>query len=186
MGNFYVNFSVKREETQPVVDTLKRARLKAIVTPPSQGFVVVSEQESDTQDTGAIEEVGSLLSREVGAPVLGILNHDDDILCYWLWDQGRLVDSYNSCPDYFGESVEEPLDRGGDAERLCEVLSAPRAVDQVDAILHADDYVFAIERHQALVKALGLSAHSVGCGYRYVGRGEIPDGFEPDQLIRIG
>jgi hypothetical protein len=201
MGSFYVNFSVKQNDPQPIVDTLKRARLKAIVTPPSNGFVVVCEEKSDRQDTKAIEEVGGLLTREVAAPVFAILNHDDDILCYWLFDQGRLVDKYDSCPDYFGPSEELILKTGGDvqqlcemlsvpsggdAQQLCEMLSVPSAVDEVERILRADHYVFALDRHSALVEVLGLPSYTIGWGYRYVVRGTIPDGLKPDQLIRVG
>jgi hypothetical protein len=185
MGNFYVNFSVRQDDTLPVVEALRRARLNAIVTPPSMGFVVVFEKQSDTQDTEAIEQVGNLLSREVEAPVFAVLNHDDDVLCFWLFEQGRLVDSYNSCPDYFGETAEGVFGVSGDAQQLCESLSVPRAVEQVDSILRADDYVFAMDRHAALVEAMGLSSYAVGSGYRYVEKGEIPVGLEPDDLIRI-
>jgi hypothetical protein len=186
MGNFYVNFTVKSDASQPVVYTLKRAQLNAIVTTPSRGGVVVFEEGSDTQELRAIETVGELLAREVGAPILGILNHDDDILCYWLWNQGRLIDSYNSCPDYFEEPGQESGDTGGNARTLCEVLSVPGAVDRVEAILRADEYAFAVDRHSHLVEALGLSTYAVGSGYRYVAQGETPEGLSPDQLIRIG
>jgi hypothetical protein len=186
MGNFYVNFSVKRDDPRRVAGALARAKCKACITPPSNGYVVVVEEQADTQDNKAIERIGALLSREADAPVLAVLNHDDDILCYWLFEDGRLSDSYNSCPDYFGEPDLADSDAGGDAQRLCEALSVPSAAAAVDGILRGDDYVFAMERHAALAEALGLPGHSVGLGYRYVEDGQSPEGLDPVQLIRVG
>jgi len=99
MGNFYVNFAVKNAEPQKVADSLKGRR--AIVTPSQAGFVVVYDEQADTQAVDAIQEVGALLSKDPGEPVLAVLNHDDDILCYWLFKEGALIDAYNSAPDSF-------------------------------------------------------------------------------------
>jgi len=60
MGNFYVNFAVKNAEPQKVADSLKGRR--AIVTPSQAGFVVVYDEQADTQAVDAIQEVGALLS----------------------------------------------------------------------------------------------------------------------------
>jgi hypothetical protein len=196
MGSFYVNFAVKRDDSGPVADAMRRAGYKAIVTPPLDGYVVVYEETSDTQDGEAIERVGALLSREAGAPVLAVLNHDDDILCYWLFTDGQVIDSYNSTPDYFdGAGEEDPEAEAelggkewpaeGNAQRLCDVLSVPSASEKVEAILR-EDYGFASHRHADLVDALGLPDHAAGLGYRYVSRGELPAGLDPDQLIRVG
>jgi hypothetical protein len=186
MGNFYVNFSVKRDDPERVAAALKGAGCRAFITPPTDGYVVVYEEQSDAQDEVAIARVGALLSRAADAPVLAVLNHDDDILCYWLLEQGQVSDSYNSCPDYFGESDEEESDSGGDAKRLCEALSVPTATAAVDEVLRSADYVFAIDRHTALAEGLGLPPCSVGLGYQYLENGESPEGLDPDQIIRVG
>ncbi len=186
MGNFYVNFTVKRDDPERVAAALKGAACRAFITPPSNGYVMVCEEQSDTQDEVAIKQVGALLSRTADAPVLAVLNHDDDILCYWLLEHGQVSDSYNSCPDYFGESDEEESDSGGDAKRLCEALSVPSAAAAVDEILRSDEYAFAIDRHSALAAGLGLPPFSVGLGYQYLANGESREGLDPDQLIRVG
>ena len=186
MGNFYVNFSVKRDDPRQIVAALKRAGRKAVVTPSINGFVVVYEQKTDTQDTEAIEQVGSLLSRDADAPVLAVLNHDDDVLCYWLFEKGHLADSYNSCPDYFGEADEEQSSAGGDATLLLETLGAACSADELEAILRSDDDVFAADRHARLAEELGLPSCTVGFGYDYLENGELPEGVNPDDLIRVG
>lgn len=188
MGNFYVNFTVKRDDPQAIAAILRDAGRKAYVTPVIGGHVVVFEEESDTQDDKVIEEVGALLSREARAPTLAVLNHDDDVLLYWLFEDGRLSDSYNSRPDDFdfkGEG-EPAAPAGGDARRLREALSASSETDRVDAILRNGDYVFAFEQHMELLEALGLPDCAVGLGYGSIERGELPDELPLDQLIHVG
>ncbi len=185
MGNFYVNFTVRSDDPLRIASTLKQARRKAFVTPPVNGQVVVYEEESDNQDTRAIEEVGRLLSGELKAAVLAVLNHDDDVLCYWLFEDGQLSDSYNSRPDYFGEVEPDGAGTGGDARRLCAAFSAESATDRVQAVLAGKDYGFALFRHSELVKLLGLPDYGVGCGFRYVSMNEPPEGLDLDDLICV-
>ncbi len=189
MGNFYVNFSVKRPDQQQVADILRRRQRTALVTPALGEYVVVSDEEADWQDDRAIQTVGELLSRETQAPVFAVLNHDDDILAYWLFVDGQLTDSYDSAPDYFESSYDafekEDTEQGGDARTLCSVLAAAASPEHVERMLRGD-YVFAIDRHAELAAALGLPDWSVGFSYRYVvENGELPDGLNDEQLVRV-
>ncbi len=179
MGNFYVNFAVKNAEPQKVANSLKGRR--AIVTPSQAGFVVVYDEQADTQAVDAIQELGALLSKDPGEPVLAVLNHDDDILCYWLFKEGALIDAYNSAPDSFEEGAEE---QGGDAELLCATLGEGSA-EEVDELLRSD-HVFAVDLHTKLGEALKLPACSIGLGFEYVRQGEIEDDAIEGGLIQVG
>lgn len=129
--------------------------------------------------------VGSLLSRDVGRPVVAVLNHDDDVLCYWLFERGELVDAYNSNPDAFEEDEGAPAWQDGDAEKLCDALGSPAGVAAVETILRGD-YLFAVELHEQLANALALPSCSVGFGYGYVADGELEDEMDPSELICVG
>ena len=185
MGNFYVNFSVKDAEQKQVADALERGRRHAIITPADGGFVVAYDEEADTQSTRSILDVGSLLSREVGRTVFATLNHDDDILCYWLFESGEIVDSYNSDPDAFEEEPGTPPWQAGDPEKLRALLQPGADTAVVEEILRGD-YVFAVERHEMLAKTLGLPSWSVGFGYGYVAEGELEDELPANQLVEVG
>ena len=185
MGSFYVNFSVKEAESRQVADALKRGGRRAIVTPSRGGYVVAYDDEADRQAIQPILAVGRLLSREVGRPVLAVLNHDDDILCYWLFTGGELVDSYNSNPAAFEPEAGEPPWQVGDSAKLCAALNAGANVAAVESVLRGD-CLFAVHRHQQLADALGLSPSSVGFGYRYVSRGELEDDSGIGELIYVG
>src|SRR5258708_3151305 len=101
MGSFYVNFSVKSTNQSVIRTALQQARRTAMVSPSIDGYTVVYDRGADTQDDAEILAVGTLLSQGVAAPTLAVLNHDDDILYYWLFENGTLTDTYNSNPGYF-------------------------------------------------------------------------------------
>ncbi len=184
MGNFYVNFSVKGADAEQVARLLEREKRQAIVASAENDFVVAYDEEADNQSTKIILGLGSLLSRELECPTLAVLNHDDDVLCYWLFAWGKLSDSYNSDPDAFVEEDGTPPWQAGDAGTLCAVLGRPDHAQEVEAILR-DDYVFAVERHEQLAAVLGLPGWSVGFGYNYVASGELEEEPGAPSLIHV-
>jgi hypothetical protein len=187
MGNFYTNYTVRTDNHDAVVSAL--AGRSAYVTRAQDGFVLVFDEESDNQDTTVINALGARLSQECKSAVLAVLNHDDDILWYQLHVEGCAVDEYDSTPGYFDGDEEYPTPKGGDAELLCRVFANGNPVE-VERILRkaGDDeeaFVFAVERHAELAGVLGLPAFSVGTGFRYVDEGELPEGLEKKDLIKV-
>jgi hypothetical protein len=121
--------------------------------------------------------------------VLGkkILNHDDDILWYQLFENGKLIDEYDSTPGYFDKSAGPSSPSGGNARALCHAFQSEN-VDEVERILKTssfvdEGYVFALDRHEDLVKALGLPTFTIGYGFNEIFSGEIPEGYDKDQFI---
>ena len=181
MGSFYVNYTVRSGDRAVVARALKGR--SAYVTPVKDGALVVTDQAAERQDVDAVREVGELLSTGLKTQVLAVLNHDDDMLWYGLFDNGRLTDEYNSAPAYFDGGDDPPS--GGDARKLCAAFGRAGKEKELDAVLKKTDYVVAMERHADLVEALGLPAFAVGCGFTYVEEGELPEGLAPDELLRV-
>jgi hypothetical protein len=94
VGNFYTNHTVRTTDQAAVVKVL--AGRRAYVSPPSHGAVVVFDQEMMD-----VETLGADLSGELHCPVLAIMNHDDDILWYALFENGAKTDEYDSTPGLF-------------------------------------------------------------------------------------
>jgi hypothetical protein len=184
MGNFYTNYTLRGPSQQQVAAALNGRT--AFVTPQENGCVVVYDEESDAQDMAVLSDLASQLSDELRCPVLAVLNHDDDILWYQLYDHGQLTDEYNSSPDYF-EDIDDPSGpTGGDAEKLCAAFGS-RKVPEISSILKkSDDYTFAVQRHEQLAHLLGIPLFGVGLGYSYIARGELPEGLREDQLVKVG
>ena len=111
------------------------------------------------------------------------MNADDDVLAYLLADRGRVVDEYDSNPGYDTGPAVPAI--GGDPRLLSNAFSRPGAVERVRHILHASSPTFELDRHQALVDALGLPTAVVGMGYRYISDGEANDAGLTN-LQRIG
>lgn len=181
MGSFYVNYTVRSTDQAAVVKSLKGR--SAYVTPVKDGALLVTDEAAETQEIDAVREVGELLSTGLKTQVLAVLNHDDDMLWYGLFDKGRLTDEYNSAPDYFEGGTSPPT--GGDARTLCAAFGRAGSEKELDAVLKKKDYVFAMERHADLVKALGLPEFTVGCGFNYLEEGELPEGLSEGDLVKV-
>ena len=183
VGNFYTNFTVRGPAQEQVVDALRTRHRQAFVSPAVNEMVVIYDAECDQQNADVIVALGRDLSAALACPILGVLNHDDDILCYWLFQRGELLDEYNSCPDYFeptlyGQAPAAPA--GGDVGKLCSVFATTIPPQELEAILRAPSskeggFMFQMERHIALAQALGLPEFSVGAGYQYLEQGEAPE-----------
>ena len=186
MGNFYTNYTLRGPGQQEVARAF--AGRKAVVTPKHSGCVVAFDEKSDEQDQEVIAEFASGLSRRFQCVVWTVLNHDDDILWYQLYENGDITDEYNSAPNYFDAIAEPSAPSGGDAQLLCTAFSATDAF-KVEAILRKSSfedggYVFEFERHADLVRALGLPEFAVGTAYASFECEEYPEGLAPEDLVR--
>jgi len=186
MGNFYTNYTIKGPRQHEVAAAL--AGRKAVVACGENGCVVVFDKQSDHQDEEEIAALAAQLSARFNCPVLAVMNHDDDILWYQLYESGKLTDEYDSSPGYFDPDEEFSAPAGGDAARLASAFGT-KDVATVEAVLrksdHDDDgYTFAVERHEDLVRALGLPEFAVGYSYISFGGDEFPEGLSEDGIVR--
>lgn len=125
MGSFYTNITLKTADTDRVLDALRQAQRAALVSAPEHGYTVVFDEASESQEPEVLKALATRLSRSCACPALAILNHDDDVLLYFLYERGQLADEYNSAPSFFEEDADPgtpPL--GGDANRLSTVFNA--------------------------------------------------------------
>jgi hypothetical protein len=115
--------------------------------------------------------------------VLAVLLHDSDILWYQLYEDGKLLDQYNSMPGYWSGSANEPP-HGGDAAKLCAAFGC-KEPDAVERILRATlkEYPDAIGRHADLVRVLGLPDFAVGYGFEGISKGYLPNGLSTESMI---
>jgi hypothetical protein len=186
MGNFYANYTPRGPSQRDVAKAL--ARRKAVVAPAQKGCVVAFDEQSDEQDQKVIAALASRLSGKLRCPVLAVLNHDDDILWYRLYENGKLTDEYDSSPGYFDPEAEPSAPAGGDAQRLCAALGVSNAAT-VESVLRKssygeEGYAFASGRHADLVRALGLPECAVGTAYASFDSDECPEELSPEDVVR--
>ncbi|HWE64713.1 MAG TPA: hypothetical protein VHB98_23610, partial [Chloroflexota bacterium] len=162
------NIVLKGSSQEQVVTYLEQHKQRAFVSPTRNELTFVYA----TDD--AWNPLAEALSRTYGCAALFESVYDSDIFQYMLYEQGNLIDQYNSAPDYWDgeewadpESDEEVQDHqpepvGGDARVLCAAFGAEQTIEVVDAILHppvegsirhaAFD---AFHQHWTLAEALG-------------------------------
>lgn len=187
MGSFYTNVTLRGPDQDSIVEALQGR--EAYVTRALGEYAVVYDAECEDQDPEVLMALAAGLSAELECPALAVMNHDDDVLAYWLYVNGGLEDEYNSMPEYF-EGLEEPsAPAGGVADRLTGLFGGELAA--VERILRRgslddDGYALAVDRHSDLVAHLGLPECAVGCGYTYIEEGELPEGLDEEQLRKVG
>lgn len=186
MGNFYTNYTLRGPSQQEVAKAFQGRN--AVVTPERNGYVVVFDEQSDDQDQEQIAALGAKLSLLFRCPVLAILNHDDDILWYQLYESGTLTDEYDSAPGYFDPDAEPSAPAGGDAKRLAAAFRA-EDIAEIEAVLRKssfedDGYVFAFERHADLTRLLGLPEFAIGSSYASFQSDEFPEGLSAEEIVK--
>lgn len=178
MGSFYGNVTLLGAQLDAVRELAPRPAFAF-----SEGDAVVLFAQAD--DEGAPTS-GAWLSEALGCIAFSAGVHDDDIFAYEVHSAGRLV-AGGAVPDpsaYFGideatfADVDPSLLEGLDAPQPIPSSKDPDPLQLVTALGRGDeeavrsalegDFVFATERHQALVDALRLPAGAVGWGYRYL------------------
>ncbi|MGH7676225.1 MAG: hypothetical protein ACREMV_13225 [Gemmatimonadales bacterium] len=146
--------------------------------------MVMYDSECEGRDLEELDHLGTALSRGLGGPTRGVINHDDSILVYQLHRDGELLDEYYSNPAVF-DGKAAPGPQGGDPVALVRAFGlSTTAVEEVGRIL-TRSYAFETDRHRDLVNVLGLPDVAVGAGYRYIDRGDPLPGLGSSHLFRV-
>ncbi len=173
MGNFYSNITLSTSEQQPVIDYLNEIKRHAYVYKQDKFVCVFPAKDA------VLFKLAKRLSEHFECVAFAVMNHDDSLLLYKLFDCGNLLDDYNSCPGYFS-GEEQPMS-GGDADKLCEAYATASEVEAVKALLRKT-YTFEMNRHDALVDVLGLPTCTAGGGFSYLQEDDGPDELDVNDL----
>ena len=185
MGAFYTNLTLRGPPADRVVDAIGSRR--AFVSRTERSYTVVLDEACESQDPAVLSTLASQLSTDLSCPVFAVLIHDDDVLVYELWDKGDRLDQYNSCPGYFDDAPEGDQPSGGDATILAKAFGVGDAVP-IESILRRggeEKYVFESERHQELIRALGIPDFAAGVGFTYAKAGDFPPSAQANTFSLI-
>jgi hypothetical protein len=180
MGLFCANFHFRTDDHAALsAAAAKRKFADCRVLPAKNGWVSMYEERSSQQDDERIRDLAKNLSKDLKTPAIAFMVHDSDIACYWLYDGGKLLDEYNSSPDYFdddGGAGAPPT--GGKTDVLVRFCRPGVTEDQLAETLH-DDPTFAESIVERLADALGIDPGRALADYRDGGDG--PDDDEDDE-----
>jgi hypothetical protein len=154
------------------------------IVPAKGGWTALYEEQASEQDDSRIRDLARGLSEDLQVAAIAFLVHDSDIACYWLFDNGQLLDEYNSDPDYFGDTDGPPSPTGGRPDVLLRYCRPGVRRDEVAAILSEKTVratTFAERLIERLAKALGIDRKLAIADYRDPTSDDGPGGMDgPD------
>ncbi len=167
MGLFCVNMHFRTADHNALSTSLKRREIKQYrLLAPEGGWTTLYEERASQQDEDRVREVTSGLSKDLNVVAIAFLVHDSDIACYWLFENGRLIDEFNSCPDYFGgDDSESDAPSGGQPDLLVKYCK-PGIRSETLAEILGEDVVFAEGLIEKLADALGIEPSRALADYR--------------------
>lgn len=174
MGLFCVNMHFQTTDDNALSAALNRRGVSRYeILPAKGGWTSLYEERASEQDDERIRDLAGGLSEDLDVAAISFLVHDSDVACYWLFDKGRLLDQYNSCPDYFDDDAadDEPSGpAGGQPDVLLPYCQADVQHDELAAVL-ATEALFADRVIERLADALGIDVGRALADYRDVGGG---------------
>ena len=194
MGIFYTNTTLQTSERKSVIEFMNKNERTGYISPVINQSVVVFDRESEDQDVSVITNLTSKLSKNLKCVAFTVLVHDGDIFFYWLYQNGKLIDEYNSIPNYFDDSID-PASHGGNVQKLCQAFKKLEALNTVQHLFHQvylgnvnddwdEEHLAGEDIHAELVKALELPAITIETGFYSIENDFIDDNFDKASLIR--
>jgi hypothetical protein len=196
MGNWYTNISLQGVSQAEILHVLEELGRRAYVTPAISNWCTLYDQECDRFDLDVLESLALTLSMRLNCTALASFNADDDVLWLGIYKSGDRTTRYASTRAFFEDGGDFPEPNEVTA-LLCRIFDKPQASAAVQRILRRPHsglgllatilripfaYLFEISRHQDLQKVLELPPGSVGLGYKYVDRGEMPVGIAHEMI----
>ena len=195
MGLFYTNYALYGIDQKQVTTLINKLKRTGYVSPTVDQFNIYYDKESEDQDPNIIKKLAESFSNHFHCSVLASVVHDSDIFLYWLYNSGKLIDTYNSIPDYFESTDEKSAPEGGDAEKLCSAFGNLKAVENLKQIFNdveqssldedwSGEYLQGEDIHLKIAEVLGMPSFAANIGFYTIENGEIPEELNRDDLIK--
>jgi hypothetical protein len=180
MGGHYGSIHIRTEDQDKVraaVENLRHENAKRFyIAPPLNGWVTVFP-ENNGQDDTVTEALAEKLPDKT---IVHCAVYDDDVFAYWLFENGKLSDSYNSCPEYFGD--ENPPPRGGNAKAFANLLSGQK-IKALQKLLDEPRYTFELERQDKFAELVGLP--NTAAAYDYIQANDVGKLQQRSKFIHV-
>ncbi len=183
MGTFLTNVHVQCSSPEQVTEVVRSMDVQgAWLSGPNGPWITLWDSMGLTRAGDLAQHV----SKQLEAPAIAFMVHDSDILFYWLYDNGQLLDEYNSCPGYFDgdDSMEEAYQ--ADCEQIKKYCRAETTIEELERLLKIwtqaealegvmPEFVFVEQRLAELAKHLEIPTAVVNTDYGEIGRDVHPD-----------
>jgi len=152
VGGFYGSTHIRMDSNQPVKQVLSelavKERFKCYLAPPINGWVAIYN------DGHGQVLIGDILANYFPQDILTVLVHDDDVFCYWYFKDGKLLDHYNSCPEYFGEKLsKKKLEKcKAHPEVFKDILADPKQFSSLQRVLNPEKKEYTVNLPQDVMQ----------------------------------
>jgi len=157
-------------------DLSAKKEWRFLLAPPLQTWIAVYPEHHGQDD-----RVSRAIAKRWATDVLHVLVHDDDIFCYFYYRAGKLVDQYDSNPDYFRKaSAAKKARLRGEPASFRELL-AEKQLRRLEELLHPESHArptFASEVLQSFAGLLELPNALTSYEYLMEDETEGIDGWE--------
>src|ERR1700690_73079 len=107
MGASFTNYHVRKADAAACAKALTTLiSSRALVTDPKNGWTTIYDERSDSQDIEVLRELAQGLSLKLKTAVIAIMVHASDLFGYLIYENGELIDQFDSKLDYFGPVSE--------------------------------------------------------------------------------
>jgi hypothetical protein len=185
MGSFYGSVQIKgadRNAIKSVVEKLaSKQELRFLIGPDLGGWVGVYPA-----DHGQDTRTGHAIARKLPGEVFHLLVHDDDFFVYEYYRDGKLVDRFNSRPDYFAPvSASEARKLRGRPETFAHLAPSGDVVALKSMLANpeAESFAFASTLLDRFAQALGI--RNTLTSYEYLQNGEGEGLEEWDDFVHV-
>ncbi|MDR2706832.1 MAG: hypothetical protein LBC02_13715 [Planctomycetaceae bacterium] len=139
MGTFFDSIHIRCEQIEALVDRMSdwaKGRFSYILTPPSDGWISLFLDENGIMIDDIDDEICLKLSQYCNSLVLKIKEHDSDVFYYTCFFNGNVIDSFDSCPDYFENVTNDEKNKlHGKPERWVDLLGFSVEVNELREVL---------------------------------------------------
>ncbi len=169
MGASFTNCHIRSFDSAACLKAVTGlARSRALVTDPKNGWITVYDETSESQDLGEIRRIARGLSSKLATDVFAFLLHGSDVFVYLLYRSGKLIDQFNSRPDYFGDvSASQRKKWSGDFKKLLRVAPRGLTIEKLRRVF-SRNILFQEQLAIAFSRLIGIDPKRAGTGFRYL------------------
>src|SRR5262249_54774873 len=168
MGASFTNYQARTTDADGCAKALVGIiKARALLTEAKKSWITIYDEKSESQDLAELQRVAKALSAKLATEVFAFLLHDSDVFIYLLYQNGRLIDQFNSNPDYFGPvTAAERRKWAGHFEKLTRFARAKTSADAIARTL-AKKHVFHEEMVGNFAQLMGIDQERACAGFRH-------------------
>jgi tetratricopeptide (TPR) repeat protein len=157
MGTFFDSIHARTEDIGAVQKALEqvamRCDVKFLLGPALNGWISILPGGS-----GPDETLSGEIARNLACEVFHLAVYDDDIFYYFFYRDGKLVDRYDSCPDYFAGATDEEMEESrGHPELFQDLLPDISSLQKLEKLLATGKFTLESRRMSEFAGLFNLS-----------------------------